>query len=124
MTGMRRLLAAACFLPCVCFAQAVPRTCADFAGSWSGTWSQGSYGTQWIHVTEVSDDCVARIAYSPYAAAPSSTALVPIKAGVMQFTCHTGTGGTCRLEIREGELQVAYTDPSGFVNNGIFRKTR
>ncbi len=120
MTGIRRLLAAAaCLVPCLCAAQA---DCAQFTGAWSGTWSQGFYGTQWIHVTQVSADCIAQVAYSPVGAAATTTHSMPVRDGAIQFPCNAGTGGTCRLEVRGGELLARYWDPSGFVNNGIFRK--
>lgn len=95
----------------------------SFHGFWSGTWSQGFYGTQLIHVTHVSDQCVATLAYSPTEALPRLTREVPIEAGVMAFGCNV-PGGACRLEVKDGELRFTYTDPSGFVNTGTFRKDR
>lgn len=110
-----------------CFAQAAieapPPACADFLGHWSGTWSQGYYGTQRIHVTQVSDDCVATLAYSPTEAAPTKAHRLPIKDGVIAFGCNV-PAGNCRLKVEGAELRFTYTDPSGFVNNGTFRKDR
>ena len=37
------------------------------------------------------------------------------------FDCNV-RGGTCRLEVVDEVLQFTYTDPSGFVNIGVFRK--
>ena len=131
MTGMRRLLVAiSCLVPYLCFGQAaaapasVPVACAQFLGSWTGTWTHGVYGTQWIHVTAVSEQCLANVAYSSWSAVPPTTRPIPINAGVMQFSCNAGTGGTCRLEVKGAELLATYTDPSGFVNSGVFRKDR
>jgi hypothetical protein len=124
MTGAGRFIAAAaCWLPGLCFSQAA--ACGQFLGSWSGGWSQGFYGTQWIHVTEVSPDCMARVAYSPSGEAPASTLAVPIRDGAMLIAaCNTGTGGSCRLEVHGDELRAIYSDPSGFVNTGTFRRNR
>jgi hypothetical protein len=108
-----------------CFAQAAtevqPPACTNFLGQWSGTWSQGYYGTQRIHVTHVTDKCIATLAYSPTEAAPTVAHQFPIKDGFIAFGCNV-PGGTCHLEVVGAELRFTYTDPSGFVNNGVFRK--
>jgi hypothetical protein len=109
--------------PSLCFAQAVPPSCTAFLGDWSGTWSQGYYGTQRIHVTHVSQACVATLGYSPTEALPEVAYQVPIKDGVMGFPCNV-PGGACRLEVLGDELRFTYTEPSGFVNVGTFRKER
>ena len=101
----------------------MPPACSAFLGFWSGTWSQGYYGTQRIHVTNVSDQCVATLAYSPTEAAPRVEHFMPIKDGVIAFGCNV-PGGACRMEVKEGELVFTYTDPSGFVNTGTFRRDR
>ena len=104
LARVQRLLAAACLLPLAALAQpgAAPAGCAAFLGSWSGTWSNGFYGTQWIHVTEVSPDCVVRIAYNPTGPeVPATSSLLPVRDGAIEFACNRGTGGTCRaLGIR------------------------
>ena len=126
MTRIRRLLPAlACLVSHASFGQSASASeraaCDQFLGLWSGTWSQGYYGTQRIHVTHVSDQCVATLAYSPTEAMPQSARAIPINAGVMAFGCNV-PGGTCRLEVQDGELRFTYTDPSGFVNRGVFHK--
>ncbi|MBX3660646.1 MAG: hypothetical protein KF740_19600 [Ramlibacter sp.] len=125
MTGLRnRLVATACLTPCLCLGQAHD-SCGQFKGAWTGMWSQGFYGQQWIHVTEVTETasgCMAQVAYSPVGAPPATTYPIPVRDGVMQFQCNAGTGGVCRLEIQRGELLARYSDPTGFVNTGIFRK--
>jgi|CXWL01.1.fsa_nt_gi hypothetical protein len=128
---MHRLLAATALLvPYPCLGQSapapasVPVECAQFLGSWSGEWSKGVYGTQWIHVTAVSEQCLANVAYSAWSAVPPATRPIPIDGGVMVFPCNAATGGTCRLEIKGTELLATYTDPSGFMNSGVFRKDR
>ena len=119
--SLRRLLAAACLLPLG--VQAQPASCAGFLGAWAGTWSQGFYGTQWIHVTEVSPDCIARVAYNPTGSeVPAWSSEVPVTGGVIEFSCNRGSGGTCRLELADAEMRVRYSEPSGFVNLGVFRK--
>jgi hypothetical protein len=115
------LVASACLVPLLCVGQ--PADCAKFLGRWSGTWSQGQYGTQRIHVTHVTDQCVATLAYSPTEAMPQGGRLLPIVGGVIAFGCNV-PGGTCRLEVKNAELLFTYTDPSGFVNNGTFRQDR
>lgn len=116
----RWLFAAACLLPWL--AQAQPASCAGFLGAWSGTWSQGFYGTQWIHVTEVSPDCVARVAYNPTGPeVPAASSLLPVTGGVIEFPCR-GAVGSCRMEVVEAELRVRYSDANGFVNQAVFRK--
>jgi opacity protein-like surface antigen len=110
-----------------CSAQAAadvpPPACRDFLGQWSGTWSQGYYGTQRIDVTQVSDDCVATLAYSPTDTAPTQAHRLPVRDGMIAFGCNV-PGGSCQLRVVGGELRFTYTDPSGFVNNGTFRKDR
>jgi len=120
-------VAVACLVPALCFGQPAPDTvppaCAAFLGAWSGTWSQGFYGTQRIHVSHVSDQCVATLSYSPTEATPQVAHSIPIQEGVMAFGCSV-PGGTCRLEVKDGELRITFTAPSGFVNTGVFRKDR
>jgi hypothetical protein len=102
---------------------AAPASCGQFVGSWSGTWSQGFYGTQWIHVTGVSPDCIAQLTYNPTGAdVPPWTHPVAIRDGVIEFTCNSAQDGTCRLEVVNAELRVRYSDRTGFVNLGVFRK--
>ncbi|TWO68510.1 hypothetical protein FN976_23040 [Caenimonas sedimenti] len=121
----RLLLAAVCLVPHLCLGQegtrSVPPECARFLGLWSGTLSLGFYGKQRIHVTQVSDQCVATLAYSPTEAMPESSSQIPIQAGVMTFACSV-PGSTCRLEVKEDALHLTVTTPSGFVNTGVFRK--
>jgi len=111
-----------------CFAQVAtevqpPAACTNFLGHWLGTLSQGYYGKQRIHVTHVTDECIATLAYSPTEAAPTVAHRLPVKDGFIAFGCNV-PGGTCRLEVVGAELRFTYTDPSGFVNNGVFRKDR
>ena len=122
---MRALAFLALTLSQACFAQNAasvrPPACTSFLGHWSGTWSQGFYGTQRIHVTHVSDDCVATLAYSPTEAAPTTAHQLLVKDGVIAFPCNI-RGSTCRLEVVGDELRFTYEEPSGFVNNGTFRR--
>lgn len=125
MTFLHPLAFLGLVLTHACFAQETPlqpSACTNFLGSWSGTWSQGFYGTQRIEVTQVSEDCVATLAYSPTEAAPTTAHQLPIKDGVIAFPCNAG--GTCRLEVVGAELRFTYREPSGFVNNGTFRRNR
>ena len=104
-------------------AQAQPEACTGFLGSWSGTWSQGMYGTQWIHITAVSPDCIAQVGYNPTGPdVPAVKHALAIKDGIIEFVCNPGRSGTCRLELKDGGLQARYADPSGFENLGNFRK--
>lgn len=127
MTLLHAFVLLLCSLARDGFAQAAgpvaPPACANFAGQWSGTWSQGFYGTQRIHVTHVSGECVATLAYSPTEAMPTTAHQLPIKDGLITFPCNI-PGGSCRLEVVGAELRFTYTEPSGFVNNGVFRKDR
>jgi hypothetical protein len=104
-------------------AQAQPEACARFLGSWSGKWSQGFYGTQWIHITAVSPHCIAQVGYNPTGPdIPPVRHPIAINDGVIEFVCHPARSGTCRLEFIDGELQVRYAEPSGFENLGVFRR--
>jgi hypothetical protein len=127
MIVLRRFILLYCAIAHFSFAQPIPAAgppvCTDFLGQWSGTWSQGYYGTQRIHVTHVTDDCIATLAYSPTEAAPTVAHQLPIKDGVIAFGCNI-PGGTCRLEVIGTELRFTYVEPSGFVNRGVFRKDR
>jgi hypothetical protein len=107
----------------LCAAQAQPEACTRFLGSWSGTWSQGFYGTQWIHITAVSPDCVAQVGYNPTGPEiPPVRHPLAINDGVIEFGCHPARSGTCRLELIDGELRARYAEPSGFENLGVFRR--
>jgi hypothetical protein len=125
MTRRRGWLFAAFFAAPACFgtaaAEAVPPECSRYLGNWSGAWSLGFYGTQRLHVTHVSAQCVATLAYSPTEALPQSASQVPIQDGVMTFRCSV-PGSSCRLEVKEDELHLTVTTPSGFVNTGVFRR--
>jgi hypothetical protein len=104
-------------------AQAQPEACTRFLGSWAGTWSQGFYGTQWIHITAVSPDCIAQVGYNPTGLdIPAVRHSLAIKDGVIEFVCHQARGGTCRFELVDGELRARYAEPSSFENLGVFRK--
>ncbi len=123
--GMCRLLAATSLLPCLAHAQASidQANCQDFLGTWSGAWAQGYYGTQWISVTEVSQNCVAKVAYSPTGSnVPTASGQFQVINGVIEFVCHRANLGLCRLELVDGKLQIRYSEPSGFVNQGLFIK--
>ena len=116
----------AALLPCVCFGQQTApepetRTCREFAGLWTGTFAQGQYGPQRIHVREVSDQCAAKLVYNPAEGKPETIYEIPIRAGAMEFACSI-PGGQCRLEYKDGELLFTFRGPSGFVNTGVFRK--
>lgn len=81
------------------------------------------YGTQWIHVTAVSPDCIAQVSYNPTGPdVPAVKHALPIKDGLIEFVCNPGQDGTCRLELVNGVLRARYADPSGFENIGTFRK--
>jgi hypothetical protein len=121
-----RMLAA--LLPCICLGQQpapAPHapTCHQFAGLWTGTFTQGQYGMQRIHVRHVSEQCVGKLAYNPAEGKPETVYEIPIRAGAMEFACSV-PGGSCRLEYKDGELLFTFGDPSGFVNTGVFRKER
>jgi hypothetical protein len=115
------LAAATLSVPLACAAQAAAPACADFVGDWTGTWSQGFYGRQRIVVPQVSEQCVATLAYSPTEAMPTVWHQMPIRDGVIDFACN-GPAGRCRIEARGETLHFTFTDPSGFVNVGTFRK--
>lgn len=104
-------------------AQAQPEACTGFLGSWSGTWSQGFYGTQWIHIAAVSPDCIAEVGYNPTGSEmPAVRHALAITGGAIEFVCHRARSGTCRIELIDGELRARYAEPSGFENLGVFRK--
>lgn len=126
MAGLGRgFVLAACVLAHAAFAQAapaeVPPACASFLGAWSGTWSQGQYGKQRIHVTHVSEQCIATLAYSPTEAMPERSHPMQIRDGVIAFACNVPFG-TCRIEVVDDVLRFTYKDPSGLVNVGTFRR--
>lgn len=124
-TGCSLLRHLAVAIACTWFpaAQAQPEACTRFLGTWSGTWSQAFYGTQWIHITAVSPECIAQVGYNPTGPeVPAERHALPIKDGVIEFVCHRARSGTCRLELVDGELRARYVEPSGFENLGVFRK--
>lgn len=100
----------------------VPASCASFSGKWTGTWTQGGVGQNWLWVAKVEANCTAKIAYLGRNRTPSSFETVDIKDGVLQWLCNQSTGGTCVLKYQGDELLASYSNPSGGVNNAVFRR--
>jgi hypothetical protein len=81
------------------------------------------YGTQWIHITAVSPDCIAQVGYNPTGPdIPPVRHALAVKDGVIEFVCNPGRSGSCRLELIDGELRARYAEPAGFENLGVFRR--
>jgi hypothetical protein len=122
---LRLIVASVCLFPLIGGAQlanlTAPADCAKFLGSWIGTWSQGYYGKQRILVSHISDQCIASLGYSPSEEVPTKTRPMPIQAGAIAFDCNV-PGGSCRMQVKGDELLFTYTEPSGFINTGTFRK--
>lgn len=83
----------------------VPAPCAAFYGGWSGTWSQGNFGAQWLRVVAVDVNCIAKLSYRDSKAIPKVFQTAEIKNG--------GKGA---------DLWGNYSNSSGGSNNGVFRK--
>jgi hypothetical protein len=101
----------------------VPPSCAAFFGSWKGYWTQGSFPEMLIHITEVKPSCVAKYFYYPdtkYTTNLEGSA--EIQDGKISFLCNKVTGGTCAFTLRGDEFWASYSNPSGGVNNGVFKK--
>jgi hypothetical protein len=100
----------------------VPAGCAAFFGVWSGTWSQGNFGAQWLRVAGVDSGCVARYSYRGSNTVPGSYEVKEIKDEKLSFVCNPSTGGTCIFSLHGDELWGSYSNPSGGTNSGVFRK--
>jgi hypothetical protein len=97
----------------------VPAVCAFFFGTWTGTWSVGSAGQNWLRVVGVDANCIAKITYSG-----GIVETTEIKRGVLSFLCNKSTEGTCNFERHGDDLWGSYHNPAGGTNNGVFRKTK
>jgi hypothetical protein len=112
-------------IPCIALGQQAPGpdapACTQFAGVWTGAFSQGQYGPQRIDVRNVTPQCLAQVVHNPREGAPETVYELPIRNGAMEFACSI-PGGRCRLELQGGELLFTFGDPTGFVNTGVFRR--
>ncbi len=100
----------------------VPVGCASFFGVWTGTWSQGNFGEQWLRVAGVDSACVARYSYRDSNVVPRSYEVKEIKDERLSFVCNPSTGGTCIFSLHGDELWGSYSNASGGTNSGVFRK--
>lgn len=100
----------------------VPKDCADFFGTWSGSWSQGNFGEQWLRVISVDNKCVAKYSYLPSKNTPRFFETVEIKKGILSFICNKSTGGICNFERRGEKIWGNYNNSGGGSNSGVFQK--
>ncbi len=100
----------------------VPASCAAFFGGWTGTWSQGNFGPQWLRVFAVEANCVAKLSYTNSENVPNVFITTEIKDGVLSFVCNSSTGGTCVFKRDKDVLQGTYSNPAGGRNNATFKK--
>jgi hypothetical protein len=102
----------------------IPSGCAAFYGQWSGTWSQGGFGEQYLRVAEVKlagDKCVARYSYGGVKTTVAKDT-VEFSPDALTFLCNKSTGGTCIFERKGSELWASYSNPSGGRNSAVFRQ--
>lgn len=100
----------------------VPASCASFFGGWTGTWSQGGFGAQWLRIVSVDAKCIAKFTYSSSKTIMNDFQTAEIKQGELSFVCNKSTGGTCVFERHGAELWGSYSNSGGGRNNGVFRK--
>jgi hypothetical protein len=103
-------------------AENVPASCAAFSGKWTGTWSYGGIGQQWLWIMNIDTKCVAKIAYLSSNCPPTSFEMVEIKDGVLEWICNKSTSGTCVLKRNGNDLWANYHNPSGGTNAAVFSK--
>lgn len=100
----------------------VPAACAGFVGPWTGVWSIGDAGRQWLWVSEVDANCSAKIAYLDSLRVPSGYGKAQISDGVLSFVCNRSTGGTCNFEQVGNDLWANYSNSGGGRNSAVFKK--
>jgi hypothetical protein len=103
-------------------AENVPPACAAFSGKWSGMWSQGGIGQQWLWIMSIDNKCMAKIAYVSSNNPPTSFEMVEIKDGTLEWICNRSTQGTCVMKRNGNDLWANYHNPSGGVNSAVFSK--
>jgi len=89
--------------------------CGASEGVWEGKWSQGNIGVMTLWLGEVASDCSAAVRYSRV------KETVSINGGAFSFRCNPMTGGACSFKPQGKELWVAYSNPQGGTNNGVFK---
>lgn len=107
------LVVAAAHTPAT-YAQTKPQ-CTAFVGKWVGNWQRNSHGSRWLHVSEVSDQCVAKWAYLEEDREPKGWNTGTIVDGVL--TVAGRTGGVTVYKMNGQEIWVTYTSPSSNGNN-------
>ncbi|MBI5109554.1 MAG: hypothetical protein HZA62_12490 [Rhodocyclales bacterium] len=103
-------------------AENVPPACAAFSGKWSGMWSYGGIGQQWLWIMNIDSRCMAKIAYQPGNTPPTSFEMVEIKDGTLEWICNKSTMGTCVMKRNGNDLWANYHNPSGGTNAAVFSK--
>lgn len=105
----------------------LPADCAALHGNWVGRWSQGGFGEQFLRVVEASytgGKCLIRFSYSGTNSLVSATITAEATAGSFSFICNRSTSGTCVLKLSGDDLWASYSNPSGAINNSVFRKVK
>ena len=100
----------------------VPAACAALFGNWSGTWTQGGVGRQWLRIIGVDAACVATYAYVGFERIPAAYDKATITDGRLSFVCNRSTGGTCVFERRGDTLSANYSNPGGGSNSASFAR--
>ena len=99
-------------------------SCKAFVGKWEGSWqrnSQGSQGKRWLHVSEVSDQCVAKWAFLDEDREPRGWATATIVDDTLTLQGRTGIVTTYKL--KGSELWAEYRSPSGnSTNQAVFTR--
>ena len=90
--------------------------CGASEGIWEGKWSQGNIGIMTLLLDDISSQCSALVRYG------TVKETVKLIDGAFSFKCNTTTGGTCSFRPKGKELWVAYTNPQGGSNNGVFKQ--
>lgn len=102
----------------------VPAICADFFGSWVGTWSQGNFDEQRLRIVRVDSKCVARYSYASAKSVSRIFETAEIRDGTLSFVCNSSTGGTCVFRRSGDALYASYSNPAGGQNSANFKKTQ
>lgn len=97
----------------------VPASCGSFSGEWTGSWSQGGIGQQWLWVAAVDANCMAKYAYLSHSRPPERFRTAEIKNGALSVSC--GGGGACIFERHGDSLWARYSGSQG-TNSAVFEK--
>jgi hypothetical protein len=86
-----------------------------------------SQGEAYLGVVEIkalpgSSKCTMRFSYSDNKNPGPAQETADSQGGRLSFVCNKATGGTCNFDMRNGTLDVSYSNRMGGSNSATFKK--